>query len=162
MVPRGRSSRIDGPRVCHRGVESHHPAKVPELVLLQVHEGMRQLAHHFQQAKAMHTVQLRTILQKLIQKGLLAPESAAYISSLPPATPALPPSPLAEEAAEEENRDDDELLAGATASSIIHPQPCPDTRRCPPNGTTRTVFLIEGGKEDGAFAQTFYQIVVNG
>ena len=42
------------------------------------------------------------------------------------------------------------------------PQPCPDTTQCPPSGSTRRVFLIEGGKEDGAFAQTFYQIVVNG
>ena len=41
-------------------------------------------------------------------------------------------------------------------------QACPDTSRCPAVGTTRRVFLIEGGKEDGAFAQTFYQIVVNG
>ena len=32
-------------------------------------------------------MQLRTILQKLTQRGLLAPESATYISSLPPATP---------------------------------------------------------------------------
>ena len=36
------------------------------------------------------------------------------------------------------------------------PQLCPETTRCP--DTNRSVFLIEGGKEDGAFAQTFYQI----
>jgi len=61
----------------------------PQLLhdMLQVHEGMRQIAYHFQQAKAMHSVQLRTILQKLVVRGLLNPESAAYISSLPPATP---------------------------------------------------------------------------
>ena len=45
---------------------------------------------------------------------------------------------------------------------VPRPQACPDTSRCPAVGTTRRVFLIEGGKEDGAFAQTFYQIVVNG
>ena len=63
-------------------------APPPQLLhdMLQVHEGMRQLAYHFQQAKAMHAVQLRTILHKLTMRGLLAPESAAYISSLPPAT----------------------------------------------------------------------------
>lgn len=64
----------------------------PQLLhdVLQVHEGMRQLAHHFQQAKAMHMMQLRNILQKLTMRGLLAPESAAYISSLPPTTPMGP------------------------------------------------------------------------
>ena len=64
-------------------------APPPQLLhdMLQVHEGMRQLAHRFQQQKATHAVQLRTILQKLTMRGLLAPESAAYISSLPPQTP---------------------------------------------------------------------------
>ena len=38
----------------------------------------------------MHAIQLRTILTKLTLRGLLAPESAAYISSLPPATPMVP------------------------------------------------------------------------
>ena len=63
----------------------------PQLLhdLLQVHEGMRQLAYHFQQAKAMHAVQLRTILQKLTLRGLLAPESASYISALPPSMPSM-------------------------------------------------------------------------
>ena len=55
--------------------------------MLQVHEGMRQLATQFQQSKAVQSMQLRIILQKLIARGLLAPESANYISSMPPQTP---------------------------------------------------------------------------
>jgi hypothetical protein len=55
--------------------------------MLQVHDGTRQLALYFQQAKETHAWQLRVILQKLTLRGLLAPESASYISSLPPATP---------------------------------------------------------------------------
>lgn len=42
---------------------------------------------HHAQAKEMHALQLRTILQKLMLRGMLAPESATYISSLPPTTP---------------------------------------------------------------------------
>merc|ERR1712226_1456697 len=44
----------------------------------------------FAQAKATHAMQLRSILMKLMLRGLLAPESASYISTLPPATPMLP------------------------------------------------------------------------
>ena len=42
------------------------------------------------------------------------------------------------------------------------PRPCPDTSTCPPPGQNATLFLIEGGKEDAAFAQDFYTVVVNG
>jgi len=35
-------------------------------------------------------MQLRTILMKLMLRGILAPKSASYISSLPPMTPILP------------------------------------------------------------------------
>ena len=35
-------------------------------------------------------MQLRTILTKLMLRGILAPESATYIASVPPATP-IPP-----------------------------------------------------------------------
>ena len=64
-------------------------APPPQLLhdMLQVHEGMRQLATQFQQSKAVQSMQLRIILQKLIARGLLAPESANYISSMPPQTP---------------------------------------------------------------------------
>ena len=55
-----------------------------------MHEGTRQLAQTFQQAKATHAMQLRTILMKLMLKGVLAPESVGYISSLAPQTPMLP------------------------------------------------------------------------
>jgi hypothetical protein len=47
-------------------------------------DGMRQLAMVFQQTRAIQAVQLRTILSKLMLRGLLSPESANYISSLPP------------------------------------------------------------------------------
>jgi len=47
-------------------------------------EGTRQLAMVFQQTRAIQAVQLRTILSKLMLRGLLSPESANYISSLPP------------------------------------------------------------------------------
>ena len=49
-------------------------------------EGTRQLAMLFQQTRAVQSVQLRTILSKLMLRGLLSPESANYISSLPPAS----------------------------------------------------------------------------
>ena len=62
----------------------HRPQLLHDMLL--VHEGMRQQPTA-QQQKATHAVQLRTILQKLTMRGLLAPESAAYISSLPPQTP---------------------------------------------------------------------------
>mmetsp|Transcript_5127 Transcript_5127/g.15630 ORF Transcript_5127/g.15630 Transcript_5127/m.15630 type:complete len:505 (-) Transcript_5127:599-2113(-) len=58
--------------------------------LLQVQEGTHQLALMFQQAKSTHAVQLRTILMKLMLRGILAPESVSYISSLPPLTPIMP------------------------------------------------------------------------
>lgn len=91
-----------GGAVSKRTVPIREPsaAPPPQLLhdMLQVHEGMRQLAYHFHQAKATHAVQLRTILQKLTMRGLLAPESASYISSLPPATP-LPGGPLPPNAA---------------------------------------------------------------
>ena len=51
---------------------------------------------------------------------------------------------------------------GLTLPEQPRPLACPDTTLCPPMNTTRRVFIIEGGKEDGAFAQTFFQIVVNG
>lgn len=68
-------------------------AEAPEDLLhdlLQIQEGTRQLARMFQQAKATHAMQLRTILTKLMLRGILAPESASYISALPPVTPILP------------------------------------------------------------------------
>lgn len=60
--------------------------------LMQIQEGTHQLALMFQQAKSMHALQLRTILMKLMLRGILAPESVSYISSLPPMTPIMPQS----------------------------------------------------------------------
>jgi len=64
----------------------------PELLqdLAQVHEGIGHLGSMFEQAKLTHAMQLRTILTKLMLRGILAPESATYIASVPPATP-IPP-----------------------------------------------------------------------
>ena len=39
------------------------------------------------QVKSAHSAQIRTILAKLTLRGLLTPESASYLSALPPATP---------------------------------------------------------------------------
>jgi len=61
--------------------------------MLAVQEGTRQLGVMFAQAKATHGMQLRSILMKLMLRGMLAPESANYISTLPPATPMLPVGP---------------------------------------------------------------------
>jgi hypothetical protein len=58
--------------------------------LMQIQEGTQQLALMFQQAKSTHALQLRTILMKLMLRGVLAPESVSYISSLPPITPIMP------------------------------------------------------------------------
>jgi len=67
------------------------PASQPPPQLLadlwQVHEGMKQLALTLQQIKSAHAAQIRTILTKLMLRGLLTPESASYLSALPPATP---------------------------------------------------------------------------
>lgn len=61
----------------------------PQLLndLWAVNEGIRQLALTFQQVKSAHSAQIRTILAKLTLRGLLTPESASYLSALPPATP---------------------------------------------------------------------------
>ena len=58
--------------------------------LQQVEDGTRQLAVLFHQAKATHAMQLRTILMKLMLRGVLSPDNASYISTLPPITPMLP------------------------------------------------------------------------
>ncbi|KAL1514585.1 hypothetical protein AB1Y20_003679 [Prymnesium parvum] len=61
----------------------------PQLLndMWQVQEGLRQLAMTFQQIKAAHGMQIRAILTKLTLDGTLSPESAAYLSSLPPSLP---------------------------------------------------------------------------
>jgi PAS domain S-box-containing protein len=64
--------------------------------LMQIQEGTHQLALMFQQAKSTHALQLRTILMKLMLRGILAPESVSYISSLPPTTPIMPRSGYSE------------------------------------------------------------------
>ena len=64
----------------------------PHSLLNDMHdldEGTRQLAMMFQQTRAVQAVQMRTILSKLTLRGLLSPESANYISSLPPNTTLL-------------------------------------------------------------------------
>ena len=69
----------------------------PQLLteMLQVQEGMQHVAYMFQQVKAAHALQMSTILTKLTLRGLVTPESAAYISTLPPQTPlARPGDPM--------------------------------------------------------------------
>jgi len=63
----------------------------PQLMqdMLQVQEGVRQLAMMFAQAKATHGAQLRSILMKLLLRGMLPAESISYLSALPPATALL-------------------------------------------------------------------------
>ena len=51
---------------------------------------------------------------------------------------------------------------GKTGRGVVSARPCPDTRTCPPIGQKVSLFLIEGGKEDAAFANQFYTIVTNG
>ena len=38
---------------------------------------------------------------------------------------------------------------------------CPDTGACPSDGTTRTVFVYQGGKSDAAFGNLFYAMAAN-
>jgi len=66
-------------------------APPPQLMqeMVQVQEGVRQLAIMFAQAKATHAMQLRSILMKLLLRGMLPPESISYLSALPPATALL-------------------------------------------------------------------------
>lgn len=45
---------------------------------------------------------------------------------------------------------------------VVSARPCPDTSSCPPIGQNVSLFLIEGGKEDAAFANQFYTTVANG
>ena len=68
------------------------------------------LVRFMSQAKATHALQLRTILQKLISRGLLAPESASYISALPPTTPIAQAPPYGAS------------LHSATAQAHVHAQ----------------------------------------
>jgi len=65
----------------------------------ELDDGIRQLGQMFQQARAIHAVQLRTVISKLTVRGLLSPDSASYISSLPPATPMLSAAHLQQVAA---------------------------------------------------------------
>jgi len=69
-------------------------APPPQLLqdMIHVQEHMWRLQLMFQQAKATHASQLRTILMKLTLRGLIAPDGASYISALPPVTPMFPPS----------------------------------------------------------------------
>lgn len=62
-------------------------------------------------------MQLRTILTKLMLRGILAPESATYIASVPPATP-IPPEVVRS------------LVAAPGANLPAAPPPPP-----PPNGS---------------------------
>lgn len=86
-----------GGALSKRTASTRDPSNAPPPQLLQdllaVQEGTRQLAQTFQQAKATHAMQLRTILMKLMLRGVLAPESVGYISSLAPQTPMLPVAP---------------------------------------------------------------------
>lgn len=72
--------------------DPHAEAPPAQLIhdMLALAEGTRSLAATFNQAKATHTMQLRSILMKLMLRGMLAPESVSYISAMPPATPMLP------------------------------------------------------------------------
>ena len=65
----------------------------------ELDDGIRQMGQMFQQARAIHAVQLRTVISKLTVRGLLSPDSASYISSLPPATPMLSAAHLQQVAA---------------------------------------------------------------
>ena len=60
------------------------------------------------------------------------------------------------------------------ARALQHPKPppnqddklvqmaaCPDTSACPSDGTTRTVFVYQGGKSDAAFGNLFYAMAAN-
>ena len=91
-----RSGGAVSKRTTHRPQQQHqhqqHQADglpPPQLLseMLQVQEGMKHVAYHFQQVKAAHAMQIRTILTKLTLRGIVTPESAAYISTLPPHTP---------------------------------------------------------------------------
>jgi len=77
-----------GGAISKRSVSSREADAQPPHQLIndmcELDEGMRQLAMVFQQTRAIQAVQLRTILSKLMLRGLLSPESANYISSLPP------------------------------------------------------------------------------
>ena len=41
---------------------------------------------------------------------------------------------------------------------LLHIASCPDTSTCPTSGSTRTVFVYEGGKTDAAFGNHFYSM----
>jgi len=77
-----------GGAISKRSVTSREADALPPHQLINdmcdLDEGTRQLAMVFQQTRAIQAVQLRTILSKLMLRGLLSPESANYISSLPP------------------------------------------------------------------------------
>ena len=53
-------------------------------------------------------------------------------------------------------------LQSKTGQGVVSARPCPDTSMCPPLGQNVTLFLIEGGDVNGAFANQFYTIVTNG
>jgi PAS domain S-box-containing protein len=72
-------------------------------------EGTRQLAMVFQQTRAIQAVQLRTILSKLMLRGLLSPESANYISSLPPGS-----SESAQQAQQQQSASNAAMMGGGT------------------------------------------------
>ena len=44
---------------------------------------------------------------------------------------------------------------------LLHIASCPDTSTCPTSGSTRTVFVYEGGKTDAAFGNHFYSMSAN-
>jgi len=87
-----------GGAVSKRAVTSCDPvaSAPPQLIndMRELDEGTRQHAQMFQQAKAIHAVQLRSVISKLTARQLLSADSASYISSLMPATPMLTPEHL--------------------------------------------------------------------
>ena len=87
-----------GGAVSKRAVTSCDPvaSAPPQLFndMRELDEGTRQLAQMFQQAKAIHAVQLRSVISKLTARQLLSADSASYISSLMPAMPMLTPAHL--------------------------------------------------------------------
>mmetsp|Transcript_21056 Transcript_21056/g.43077 ORF Transcript_21056/g.43077 Transcript_21056/m.43077 type:complete len:587 (+) Transcript_21056:76-1836(+) len=86
-----------GGAISKRSVTSREADALPPHQLINdmcdLDEGTRQLAMVFQQTRAIQAVQLRTILSKLMLRGLLSPESANYISLLPPASSSLQAGP---------------------------------------------------------------------
>ena len=119
----------------------------PQLVhdVLSVHEGMRQVRALFRQGQAAHAIQLQTVMTQLTYQGLLSPDAASYIASLPtsysPTDTALtdrgwpagaPPMPMGEQSISPGAA----VAAGATAAPLG-------------TGYTSGVLDFGGGREVG-------------